>query len=145
MPGVGKTEFGRVRGSVDLKCAHLSFKFALGIHDSGERLELHIRFERGVSADAARKAWREGLENKCKAPCHLDGHDVERFLDMVPAMHAGDNYTLLFRQQSAIVSVNGRQIGTVSQPQFANAMLATFLGPDPASSKLKWELLQGHG
>jgi hypothetical protein len=106
---------------------------------------LTVRFERSVSADDARKAWREGLENNCKAPCHLDPQDVERFLAMVPAMHEGDSYTLLFKRHSAIVSVSGHQIGVISQPQFADAMLATFLGTEPASPKLKRELLQGHG
>jgi Chalcone isomerase-like len=106
---------------------------------------LTVRFERSVSADAARKAWRDGLEHNCKAPCRLDPEDVERFLAMVPAMHAGDSYTLLFRQHIAIVAVSGHQIGVISQPQFADAMLATFLGPHPASPKLKQELLQGHG
>lgn len=106
---------------------------------------LTVRFERSVSADDARKAWRDGLENNCVAPCRLDPEDVERFLAMVPTMHAGDNYSVLFTRHSAIVTVSGHQIGTVSQPQFADAMLATFLGPNPASPKLKRELLQGHG
>jgi hypothetical protein len=106
---------------------------------------LTVRFERSVSAERARKAWRDGLENNCVAPCRLDPEDIERFLAMVPAMHAGDNYSVLFMRHTAIVTVSGRQIGTVSQPQFADAMLATFLGPDPASPKLKRELLQGHG
>jgi hypothetical protein len=106
---------------------------------------LTVRFERSVSADDARKAWRDGLENNCVAPCRLDPEDVERFLAMVPAMHAGDDYSVLFTQHRAIVTVGGHQIGTVSQPQFADAMLATFLGPNPASPMLKRELLQGHG
>ncbi len=106
---------------------------------------LTVRFERSVSADDARKAWRDGLENNCMTPCRLDPEDVEQFLAMVPAMHAGDNYSMLFVQHSAIVTVSGHQIGTISKPQFADVMLATFLGPKPASPKLKRELLQGHG
>ena len=106
---------------------------------------LTVRFERSVSADSARTAWREGLENNCEAPCRLDPEDVDRFLAMVPTMHAGDNYSILFTQHGAIVTVSGRQIGTISQPHFAEAMLATFLGPRPASLRLKQQLLQGHG
>jgi Chalcone isomerase-like len=106
---------------------------------------LIVRFERSVSADDARKAWRDGLENNCVAPCRLDPEDVERFLAMVPAMHEGDNYSMLFAQHRAIVTVSGHQIGTISQPHFADAMLATFLGPNPASPRLKRVLLQGHG
>ena len=106
---------------------------------------LIVRFERSVSADDARKAWRDGLENNCVAPCRLDPEDVERFLAMVPAMHEGDNYSMLFTQHRAIVTVSGHQIGTISQPHFADAMLATFLGPNPASPRLKRALLEGHG
>ena len=106
---------------------------------------LTVKFERNVSADDARKAWRDGLENNCEAPCRLDPEDVERFLAMVPAMHVGDNYSILFVQHSAIVTVSGHQIGTIFKPQFADVVLATFLGPNPASPKLKRELLQGHG
>jgi hypothetical protein len=112
---------------------------------SPETKLLSVRFERNVSANAARKAWRIGLANNCTAPCHLDPNDVERFLADVPAMHNGDNYSLLFTRDGANVTVSGRPIGAISQPQFAKAMLATFLGPKPASARLKRELLQGHG
>jgi hypothetical protein len=112
---------------------------------SPETKLLSVRFEHNVSASAARNAWRIGLTNNCKPPCHLDPKDVERFLADVAAMHSGDNFSLLFTQDGANVTVSGRQIGTISQPQFAEAMLATFLGPKPASPRLKQELLRGHG
>ena len=112
---------------------------------SPEMKLLIVRFEHSVSAEQARKAWHDGLLNNCEAPCHLDPMDVEKFLAVVPAMHAGDNYSLLFGQHGATVMVSGQQIGTISSPQFAAAMLATFLGPNPASPRLKQELLQGHG
>ena len=106
---------------------------------------LNIRFEHNVSADDAREAWRKGLENNCRASCHLDPEDVAKFLASVPAMNVGDNYSLLFTATGATVTVNGHQIGIISQPLFAQAMLATFLGPAPASRTLKRELLRGHG
>jgi Chalcone isomerase-like len=112
---------------------------------STETKLLDIRFEHNVSADDARDAWQKGLENNCRAPCHLDPVDKAKFLALVPAMHVGDNYSLLFTQKGATVTVNGHQIGVVSQPLFAGAMLATFLGPMPASLTLKRELLRGHG
>jgi hypothetical protein len=114
------------------------------IIQSPETKLLIVRFEHSVSAAEARKAWYDGLVNNCKARCHLDPQDVQRFLAAVPAMHAGDNYSLLFNQKGAVVTVSGRPIGTISSPQFAHAMLATFLGPDPASPRLKQELLRGH-
>jgi Chalcone isomerase-like len=111
---------------------------------SPETKLLTVSFQRGVSADRARDAWRQGFENNCLAPCHLDPQDVERFLAEVPAMREGDNFSMLFTRNGATVSVNGKLIGTVSQPRFAEAMLATFLGPNPASPSLKQELLRGH-
>jgi Chalcone isomerase-like len=112
---------------------------------SPETKLLTVRFEHNVSADQARRAWRDGLDNNCEAPCHLDPDEIGRFLAMVPAMHAGDNYSLLFTQAGVTVTVSGKPIGTITQPQFAEAMLATFLGPKPASPRLKRELLRGHG
>jgi Chalcone isomerase-like len=115
------------------------------IIQSPETKLLIVRFEHSVSVDEARKAWHDGLANNCKSPCRLDPTDVEKFLAVMPAMHVGDNYSLLFRQHSATVTVSGQRIGTINSPQFAEAMLATFLGPNPASPSLKRELLRGHG
>jgi hypothetical protein len=112
---------------------------------SPETKLLVVRFERSVSADAARKAWREGLDNNCQLPCRLDPDDVARFLAGIPAMHAGDNYSLLFTPHGTTVTVSGQEVGVVSRLELAEAMLATFLGPRPASPKLKQELLAGHG
>jgi hypothetical protein len=112
---------------------------------SPETKLLVVRFVRNVSADQARKAWRDGLANNCKSPCYLDPSDVDEFVAAIRAMHIGDNYSLLFTQQVTTVAVSGRQIGTILQPKFAEAMLATFLGPAPASPKLKQDLLRGHG
>jgi hypothetical protein len=103
-----------------------------------------VRFERNVSADQGRKAWRDGLVKNCRPPCYLDPSDMDEFIAAIPAMHTGDSYSLLFTQRGATVAVNGRQIGIIPQASFAQAILATFLGPAPASPLLKQELLRGH-
>ena len=41
---------------------------------------------------------------------------------MVPAMHSGDNYSMLFEREGATVMVSGKQIGTITPPQLAEAM-----------------------
>jgi hypothetical protein len=114
------------------------------IIQSPETKLIMVRFEHDVSSDQARDSWKTALENNCIAPCYLDPADVQRFLAQVPAMHVGDNFNLLFENGGAIVSVNGHQIGTIPRRQFAEAILATFLGPNPASPRLKQELLRGH-
>ena len=113
------------------------------IHSPETKL-LAVRFEHDVSAEEAQKAWRDGLAKNCIAPCQLDPADVTTFLSQVPAMRAGDNFNLVFTKNGAIVTFNGQQIGTIPRRQFADAVLATFLGPNPASPTLKQELLRGH-
>jgi hypothetical protein len=117
---------------------------AQAIMQSPETKLLKIRFVRNVGADAARNAWRKGLLNNCRAPCQLDPDDLAHFLALVPAMHAGQRYSILFTGLGAKLSADGAPLGTIDKPQFAAAMLATFLGPMPASPMLKAELLQGH-
>jgi hypothetical protein len=116
---------------------------AQAIMRSPETKLLKIRFVCNVGADAARNAWRKGLLNNCQAPCQLDPDDLAHFLALVPAMHAGQRYSILFTELGATVSADGAPLGTIAKPQFAAAMLATFLGAKPASPMLKAELLQG--
>jgi len=106
---------------------------------------LIVKFERNISAESARDAWRTGLNNNCPMPCRLDPADVASFLASVPAMHAGESYAILFTADGATVTADGSPVGTISKRPFARALLATFLGRAPASPKLKEELLQGHG
>jgi hypothetical protein len=114
------------------------------IMQSPETKLLVVRFERNISAEDARKSWIEGFQNNCVSPCHLDPTDVEQFLAEVPAMQAGQVFTLVFTRSGATVGVDGRLLGVIPKPQFAAAMLATFLGPKPASPRLKQDLLKGH-
>jgi hypothetical protein len=123
---------------------HLSTN-AEAILQSPETKLVSVQFVHSVSAEAARDSWRKGFENNCEAPCHLDPEDIERFLAEVPAMPEGANFSILFTQQGATVNVNGHPYGIIPKPDFARAVLATFLGPAPASPPLKAALLQGHG
>ncbi len=108
---------------------------------SPDRKLLHIRFLRDVSAEDARNAWQDGFEQNCKAPCYLDPRDVERFLAAVPSMHRGDETTLLFTSKGVNVTINGRPMGDIADPHFAETMLATFIGPEPPTPRFKRELL----
>jgi hypothetical protein len=110
---------------------------------SPETKLLTVRFQHDVSAERAREAWREGFDNNCPAPCRLDPGDVARFLAAVPAMHAGEVFSILFTRQGATIASDGRLIGRIPTPRFAQAMLATFLGPRPGSMPLKQDLLKG--
>jgi hypothetical protein len=108
---------------------------------SSERKLLDIRFLREVDAEDARKAWRDGFEQNCKTPCSLDPRGVQQFLAAVPTIHKGDETELLFTSKGVDVTFNGRPMGNIVDPHFAEIMLATFIGPEPPTLRLKRELL----
>lgn len=108
---------------------------------SPETKLLDIRFLRDVDAKDARKAWQESFEQNCKAPCYLDPEDMRRFLAAVPSVRKGDASTLLFTSKGVHVTLNGRPMGDIADPHFATLMLATFIGAEPPTPRLKRELL----
>jgi hypothetical protein len=108
---------------------------------SRERKLLDIRFLRDVDAENARKAWRDGFDQNCTTPCYLNPGDVQRFLAAVPSIHSGDETTLLFTAKGVEAKFNGQPMGDIADPHFAETMLATFIGPEPPTPRLKRELL----
>jgi chalcone isomerase-like protein len=114
------------------------------LHSTPSKL-LDIRFLRDVDADEARKSWRDGLEHNCKSPCSLDPSEVKRFLSAVPFMRRGDETRLLFTPRGVEFKINGAPIGVIADLHFAEIILATFIGPEPPTARLKRELLGGPG
>lgn len=104
---------------------------------------LDIRFVHDVAEESARTAWREGFDHNCVAPCRLAREDVERFIASVPATRKGDHFSILFTRDGAEFAINGRLIGSVTDHRFATTVLATFIGPEPPTARLKQELLGG--
>jgi len=117
---------------------------ATAILNSSQVKLLTIKFQHSVSAEDARNAWRNGFNNNCVAPCHLDADAIARFLAAIPAIRAGDVYIFLFTPDGVRVYANNRPLGVIPRPHFAQAILATFLGPRPAALPLKEALLRGH-
>ena len=113
------------------------------LHSTDMKL-LDIRFVHDVSPEMSRSAWREGFEQNCVAPCPLRPEDVERFLAAVPAQYKGDHYTILFTPAGAEFTVNGHPLASIADPVFAEEILATFIGPQPPTARLKRELLGSH-
>jgi len=102
---------------------------------------LDIRFIHSVGAEDARTAWREGFDQNCVAPCRLAPDEVERFLAAVPPMRKGDSFSILFTGDGAEIAANGHPVGHIPNRGFATAVLATFIGPQPPTERLKQELL----
>lgn len=103
---------------------------------------LEIRFLRDVDAEQAHKSWRNGFANNCRPPeCFVNQQDVERFISQVPAVHRGDQSTLVFSSRGVVLTLNGRTEGDINDNHFAEVILRTFLGPSPPTQQLKRELL----
>jgi hypothetical protein len=103
---------------------------------------LDIHFLRDVDAEAAHKSWRNGFANNCRPPdCSVDQRDVEQFISRVPAVHDGDESTMVFTSKGVRVSFNGQLMGDITDNHFAEVLLRTFLGPEPPTPRLKRELL----
>ena len=144
--GIGQRVYSILRVPIYVAGLYLQHpsRDANAILTSSQVKLLLIKFQRDISAERARAAWRTGFDNNCVAPCHLDPDSVARFLAAIPEIRAGDVYTFLFAPDGARVYANNRPLGVIPRPQFAQAMLATFLGPRPASVPLKEALLRGH-
>jgi hypothetical protein len=109
---------------------------------SPETKLVKVNFVRNVSAQQARQSWQDGLANNCRPPsCVLDPNEVATFLARVPAMRAGERFSLLFDQRGAEIDLDDHPFGFIPDREFAEAILATFLGPKPGSPELKRELL----
>ncbi|MBV9653594.1 MAG: chalcone isomerase family protein [Acetobacteraceae bacterium] len=102
---------------------------------------LDFRFLRDVDAEKGRDAWREGFAANCKPPCHLKPEDVERFLAEVKPVQRGESASLTFDGGRVSIDLNGKPLGTVTDPQFASVILATFIGDAPVTEQLKQQLL----
>ena len=54
-------------------------------------------------------------------------------------MHRGDDLTLLFTSEGVHVTFNRRLMGDIPDQQFAELMLATFIGAAPPTPRSKRE------
>ena len=106
---------------------------------------LRFVFVRDVDAEDARQSWREALERNCAAPCRLPADSVARFLAAIPSIHQGDTNTLLFTARGVEFFINGRSVGQITNPDFRQVILSTFIGPHPTSAEVREGLLGGPG
>ena len=144
--GIGQRVYSILRVPIYVAALYLQQPStdATAILNSSQVKVLTIKFQHSVSAEDARTAWRNGFNDNCLAPCHLDTDAIARFLAAIPAIRAGDVYIFQFTPDGVRVYVNQRLLGAIPLPHFAQAILATFLGPRPASVPLKEALLRGH-
>ncbi len=141
--GIGLRTYSLLRIEIYIAGLYLQYpsKNAEAILDLPEKKVLVFHFLRDVDAQEARKSWSEGFDGNCRLPCRLNPADLQRFLAAVPAVRAGENSTLTFLPGRLTITVDGKLAGIITDPTFARAVLATIIGPDPPTERLKRELL----
>lgn len=114
---------------------------AEALHDNGNKLIrmnfLHSKVEKGKIIEA----FKEGFANN--SPELAATAEVKKFLALFTAdFIRGDVVDLTLRGDGTVTaSHNSKQLGTVTSPKLARAVLAIYLGDKPADESLKKGML----
>lgn len=111
--------------------------------DAGPQ-QLTLQFLRNVGAGDLRKAWHEGFEHSAGPRLPALEERIRRLTDWMSDMHTGEQMSFVrLPGQGVQVSIGGAGRGTIPGEDFAQALLAIFLGPLPPNAELKAGLLGG--
>ena len=105
---------------------------------------LILRFVRDVGASDIRDAFEEGFENVAGDKLdalrpRIDSLNAQ-IVDFKEGQYLSYDYD---PAKSTVIDVNGATGGTIEGADFANALLAIFIGPEPPNQDLKSGLLGG--
>lgn len=107
------------------------------IMESPEPKLIRFVFLHDVDAEKARNSWQKSLASNCIAPCHLPTNEVSEFLASIPAMNKGDVADIVVTQQGITFTVNGRDLGEVTDPTFARVILSGYVGPNASPAGVR--------
>jgi hypothetical protein len=102
---------------------------------------LQLHFVHDVDVNKMRAVWRTELINNCIAPCELSQAALSQFLAALQPIRAGEDVTLIFKQDGLDAYYNGSLVGHIADTQFTHLMLAVFIGQNASQPILKRELL----
>jgi len=104
---------------------------------------LEIEYFWSISADRFAEATIEGISRNVDAEA-LDGlrSRIATFNELYEDIEPGDRYSLTYLPgRGTELALNGRAMGVVAGADFASALFAIWLGPNPLSEGLRRELL----
>ena len=106
--------------------------------------ELVLQFLRDVDASDLTKAWTEGFEKSAKSQMPALKDRITTLNGWMADMKTGQRLTFVAKPGTGVeVNVNGAVKGTIKGDDFAKALLAIWLGPDPPNAEIKSGLLGG--
>ncbi len=109
--------------------------------DQPWQLTMHFLYKE-VEAAKLVEAWREGFANNSAAALPALQARLDRFCALWPAMKSGETATLTYLPgKGTQVTIKGKDVGTIEGKDFADALLAVWLGAKPPNPELKQGLL----
>jgi len=119
-------------------------KFRGEVLASNAPSQLTLQFVRDVDASDLTKAWTEGFEKSAKGQLPALKDRIATLNGWMTAMKTGQRLTFTDKPGTGVeVNVNGAVKGTIKGDDFAKALLAIWLGPDPPNPEIKSGLLGG--
>jgi hypothetical protein len=108
--------------------------------DTPRRMVMH--FVRDVGKDKIVEGWREGFANNSPASADALKPKLDEFAALWADMANGDEAVMTYVQGTGLtLEIRGKQVGVIASKQFADAVLACWIGPNPPSEELKTGLL----
>ncbi len=108
--------------------------------DTARQTLMEFRF--GVGADKMCEAWKEGLEANTASPSAALKGKFDQLCDFQADMEKGDQMVYTYVPgQGTEVKVGGEVKGTIEGKDFAVALFACWIGPEPPGKAFKEGLL----
>ena len=108
--------------------------------DTPRRMVMH--FVRDVGKDKIIEGWREGFTNNSPANSQALQPKLDEFAALWSDMANGDEAVMTYIQGTGLkLEIRGKELGVISGEQFADAVLACWIGPNPPTEELKAGLL----
>jgi hypothetical protein len=111
---------------------------------SEQTKQMQLSILRSLGGSKITEAISEGFDRNSKAQMGALKARLERFNAMFPDVEKGDVILMTYIPgRGTGVSVKGVEKGTIEGKDFADALFAVWLGPDPVQEDLKKALLGG--
>lgn len=108
--------------------------------DAPKRMVMH--FVRDVGKDKITEGWREGFNNNSPANVQVLQQRLNDFAALWSDMANGDEAVMTYIPATGLkLEIRGKEVGLIQGKQFADAVLACWVGPTPPSEELKSGLL----
>lgn len=99
---------------------------------------MRFEFLRSASAERVQSGWREGLRKNAPSISEAALND---FVKLLPGAEEGSVIEICIHDDTASLSLNGAEIGRVTDAGAANSLLSVWLGAHPPSDELKSGIL----